>query len=248
MKRRIRILTCILLLAVLCGGCTEKQSPEPGRTREKPADRRIDVGQYGYTVKEVLSYFMEVALAAEYSRGNENNFIKKWLVPVSVRVTGTYDEDDLLLMRELFAQLNAVEGFPGISECPEDETPNCLIRFMPPGDYVYYSAQATGEIETAGYSLIYYTNGAITRAEIGIRDDLTRSNRNHVILEEIVQSLGIQNDSYSYPDSLFYQGYNEPQRPSDLDWLLVRLMYREEILPAMSAEDVRSVAPTLLRE
>ena len=36
-----------------------------------------------------------------------------------------------------------------------------------------------------------------------------RKRQKHVIREEITQSLGFLNDTYDYPESIFYQGYSE---------------------------------------
>ena len=206
------------------------------------SDNKMHPEAYGYTAEEVLSYFLETGLQAEYTGGRDYNYIKKWLKPVIVKAEGNPDEDDYAVMNKLFDGLNKVPGFPGIRFADNGEDACLVIRFLDDESYKQYAYEAIGDIYTDGYSLIWFLNGEISKAEIGIRTSLTRTNKNHVILEEIVQSLGIQNDSYSHPDSLFYQGYNEPQEPTVLDWLLVEFMYRGEIKPLMRAEDVMEAA------
>ena len=67
-----------------------------------------------------------------------------------------------------------------------------------------------------------------------------------VICEEIIQSLGLSNDSYTYPDSIFYQGYSEISWPSELDWTLVELLYHPALRLGMTADEVRQVLLPLL--
>ena len=48
----------------------------------------------------------------------------------------------------------------------------------------------------------------------------------HVIREEITQSLGFINDSYEYPESIFYQGFSENDFFSEMDKKIIRLLYQ----------------------
>ena len=226
---------------------TQTPTPTPSPT-PVPDDDRIHTMEFGYTPEQVLSYYLETGLQPEYAKGQNYNFVKKWKTTVIVRVEGSPDDDDREVMRNLFEQLNQVKGFPGIRLAKEGEEPSLIIRFLPKDEYEPYAKAAIGDELTDGYSLIWFRYGIIYEAEIGIVNDLTRTNKNHVILEEIVQSLGLQDDSYSYPDSLFYQGYNEPQRPSDLDWLLVRFLYHEKMQPLMEKPEIQLVAEEVLAE
>ncbi|MBO4324820.1 MAG: DUF2927 domain-containing protein [Lachnospiraceae bacterium] len=221
---------------------TSTPTPTAAPTPTPVPDNKMHPEEYGYTAEQVLLYFLETGLQAEYTNGKDYNYIKKWTAPVIVSVEGNPDEDDYAVMNKLFEGLNKVPGFPGIRFKNNGEDYRLVIRFLDDDSYKQYAYQAIGDVNTDGYSLIYFYDGEISTAEIGIRTSLTRTNKNHVILEEIVQSLGIQNDSYSYPDSLFYQGYNEPQEPTVLDWLLVEFMYRDEIKPLMRAEQVMEAA------
>ena len=269
--KKLLIITCIAV-TVLCSGCRGASDPKPSGITASPVPTGaesptgtpgltetpspavtpepgpIHVGTYGFTKEDVFSYFLEVGLQAEYSEKSDTDFIKKWVTPIVVRTEGTPSEEDLSLIRSLFDRLNKVEGFPGIREQKGNEDANCVIRFLDYDEYAGYAEKAVHDTATYGYALIRFRNGAIEGSEIGIRNDLTRMNKNHVILEEVIQSLGLQNDSYSYPDSLFYQGYNEPQQPSDMDWLLVRFLYHSEIKPGMRAADLLEAAERILAD
>lgn len=271
-RRLIAAMLCVLLFCTACGVKEDRLRGEERRTKiteaptasptgtpkptELPAtptptplpETGIDAGRYGFTVEEVLNYYIEVGMSSEYANGNNIDFVRKWTSPIGVLVQGDPDEDDWAVINALFDALNEVDGFPGIHVCSGSEDFQMIIRFLPRDRYQNYAQEAVGNESTDGYSLIWFDGGVLTRAEIGIRKELERSNKNHVILEEIVQALGLQNDSYSYPDSLFYQGYNEPQWPTDLDWLLVRFLYSEELKPFMKEDDVRRIAYEIIKE
>ena len=67
----------------------------------------------------------------------------------------------------------------------------------------------------------------IQRAYIFINThDSSRKRQKHVIREEITQSLGFLNDTYDYPESIFYQGYSESNTFSEVDKRIIKLLYQ----------------------
>ena len=64
--------------------------------------------------------------------------------------------------------------------------------------------------------------------------------RNSVLLEEIVNGLGIT-DTKLREDSIVYQEYSEIQELSDMDWLLLKLLYHPDIVCGMNKEECESV-------
>jgi hypothetical protein len=53
------------------------------------------------------------------------------------------------------------------------------------------------------------------------RDDAQK----HLLREELTQALGLSNDSYDYPESIFYQGWTETTEYTELDKDVIRMMY-----------------------
>ncbi|MBR6561952.1 MAG: DUF2927 domain-containing protein, partial [Oscillospiraceae bacterium] len=74
-----------------------------------------------------------------------------------------------------------------------------------------------------------------------VRHDLSQTLRNSVILEEIYNGLGPVQDTNLRPDSLIYQAYSEPQWLTDIDELIMRLLYHPEIRPGMNAQECEQV-------
>jgi hypothetical protein len=46
-----------------------------------------------------------------------------------------------------------------------------------------------------------------------------------ILREELTQSLGLYNDSWKYPNSIFYQGGNDVTEYSDLDKEIIQMLY-----------------------
>ena len=56
-------------------------------------------------------------------------------------------------------------------------------------------------------------------------DRYTLNEKKHLLREEVTQSLGLFNDSWSYSNSIFYQGWTEVTEFSDLDKKIISKLY-----------------------
>ena len=75
---------------------------------------------------------------------------------------------------------------------------------------------------------------------------LMRSERDTVIMEEMIQSLGLANDSPDYEESLFYDGWTTPAEPAAIDWALVKLLYHPSVKVGMPKNEAMQVVRELL--
>ena len=224
-------------------------SEVPTETPTPDAPKKLDAGAVGLKKEDIVNYYCRVGLTSEYTNGNVIDYVRKWQKPIVYIIEGTPNPDDLALIERLVTELNLVYGFPGMYPADEsDDSVNFTMRFLDYEEYTSASLAAIGDGYTDGYSSIWFRGGEITDAEIGVCNDLSRTNKNHVILEEIIQALGLQNDTYDYPESLFYQGYNEPQWPCELDWFLIRFLYHPELAPMMKEPLVRMTAELIITE
>lgn len=219
------------------------QEPEP-----TPSAAAEPIDPKGYSAEEIISYFHETVMHSEYYEGDEPELLRKWEIPILLSVEGETTQEDEDLILSLFSALNEIPGYPGIRFAESSEEANLIVRFLPGDEYVKYALERIGDENTDGYATGWYSGFAYFEGEVGICSDIDRETKNSVILEEIVQCMGIFNDSYTYPDSLFYQGFNTPQWPTDMDWLMVQLLYREELKPGMNEEEVTAVLRGLLEE
>ena len=87
----------------------------------------------------------------------------------------------------------------------------------------------------------WYNNNVIYDATICIRTDLNQYLRNSVIKEELYNGLGPINDTSLREDSIIYANYSEPQHLTDIDKLIMTLLYDPTILCGMNADRCETV-------
>ena len=153
------------------------------------------------------------------------------------------DEERLAFLKELADELNTVPGFPGISPAQSVEEANLKIHFV---SYAEMTEATGGNFN--GYASVWYDGEhVINRGDIYYSTEMDPESFPGVISEELCQSLGLLQDTYDYPESIFYQYHTDAQRPSALDRAVIELLYRSEILPGMDEEAVRAAAAELVR-
>ena len=197
----------------------------------------------GVDVEDVLLWFNEVALDSEFSYEGNPNLIQKWASPIVYCLEGNATEEDLQVLESFSAWLNTLEGFPGIRQAQPEEVPNLLIRFGD-GDMItdFLGAEY---VNVDGGVRYWYDNNVIYDAKIAYREDIPQFTRNSVILEEIYNGLGLVQDTALREDSLIWQGFSEPQNLTEVDELLLKLLYHPEMLCGMNAEECEAVIRSL---
>jgi len=219
-------------------------TPSGGKTPTGVVVSGDPINSRGYGKKEIVEYFDEIAMRAEY--GTSANAVHKWSTPLLIYINGQPNSEDRKVLDEVFYRMNSVDGFPGITEVNSESASNIVMSFADDAEYTRITPKDIHDM-TDGFATCWFQNSSIVRARIGIRTSMPQHERNSVIWEELVQCTGLQNDSYRYPDSLFYQGYNEVQGPNTLDWLLFEVLYHPDIQPGMRINEVSAVLDAVLR-
>jgi len=201
----------------------------------------------GYTVEQVMEYFDEAVLDTEFFTGDgDYTVVQKWVEPIRYRIIGEPTEKDLEVLEGLFVELNEVEGFPGISQAEEAESANLTLGFYGYdefyeefGEFVHY------EPSDGAVQYWYWTDtNDIYEGRVGYRTDIDQYVRNSVLLEEIYNGLGTD-DTVLREDSISWQYYNEVQEWTEMDWLIIRLMYHPDIKCGMNKEECNQVIKNL---
>ena len=76
---------------------------------------------------------------------------------------------------------------------------------------------------TGGYFLVKSNKSYLYVNMVRTGND-TQAQRS-ILREELTQSLGLYNDSWKYPNSIFYQGGNDVTEYSDLDKEIIQMLY-----------------------
>lgn len=200
------------------------------------------------TTGELLDYFAQVVLNTEYGdSGNpESVLLSRWLSPIYYKMIGNYTEQDKAVIQALAEQLNKIEGFPGIFEAADSQPPNMTLSFLTRQEMPDRLPYGISNVD--GYLTYYWYNDnhEIHHADILYCTDMEDAARPGVLCEELIQALGMSNDSFSYPYSLFYEYFSYIRWPSALDWTLIELLYHPDLRTGMTEEDVRQVLTPLL--
>ncbi len=256
--KTLRIALSLLLSALLLAGCgnltqyghplnepTGTVSPDdPGSGSSTLPAANYRISRKGIDREEIIAYFGEIAMSAEY--GGTNDELHKWSTPIKYYIAGNPTSDDMMVISRVTAAMNTVKGFPGIGRTFSENSANLVIHFADPDEYRKITPPEIND-DTDGFASIWLTDYSISRSVIGIRTTISQTERNSVIWEEMVQCTGLQNDSYRYPDSLYYQGYNEVQSPTTLDWLLFEVLYHPALEPGMSFDECEEVIREILQ-
>ena len=264
----MRYISLFLALCLLLCACTAKQpeitptevptteattQPTTVPTEPAPTEPEPTLPAHSplylpeYTQQEVLQYFEEVVLRMEYADGTGDvTRVQKWIAPLRYHICGTPTAEDLAILADLFAQLNEIPGFPGIY-AEEDGVPgNLTIHFLARDGFDdLFLTFLNGEQANGATQFWYYTDSnEIHTANVGYRSDIDQSSRNSILLEEIVNTLGIS-DSELRTDSIVYQYSDENTVLSDMDWLILKLLYDPAIQCGMDFDQCRAIIEAL---
>ena len=200
-----------------------------------------------YTTDQIWQYFQEVVLDMEYTDGTgDATLVQKWISPIRYRIYGTPTAEDYAVLTDLFAQLNAVPGFPGIYAAAEGEKENFSLSFLSPDAFRnQFSDVVHGEDAYGAAQFWYYTDtNELHTARIGYRTDVEQKRRNSILIEEVINTLGIS-DTVLRTDSVVYQYSDHNAALSNVDWIILKLLYSLEIRCGMNAEACLAVVQEL---
>ena len=214
--------------------------PLPGQPSEKHSDLYIP----GVSVENVITYYNEVVLDAEYSSGGNASLVQKWISPIHYIVYGSPTQKDRTVLSNYVSWLNTIPGFPGMQETSVDAQADLRIYFCSHSEMINILGS---NMYYADGGVTFWYNGAnqIYQEIICIRTDIDQTVRNSVILEEIYNGLGPVQDTALRTDSIIYTDYSTPQSLTAVDELLLKLLYNPQIKCGMNATQCEAVIRSL---
>lgn len=211
-----RILCLIMIFLLVSCGSAEVFSPFNAR------DGKL----------QALNLLKICAFSTEY--GDERDTLARWEGPIRVYVGGAPTETDMNELDAFLMELSfRVPMLPKVERVENADSANMQIFFVPEkemGNYVKNYVK-----DNNGFVTYYYAAGVINRAEIAIAcDTTTQKERNGILREEIVNGIGLGNDHSVYEDSILYDAYSEVQTLSEVDWLMLNMVYSLYTRPNMT--------------
>ena len=182
------------------------------------------------TQQEIQDYFNEVAYGSDETPGENANKITKWDKDIKLFIDGNYTSQDLITIKNLLTELNSLIAPLKMTIVKNKSESNSIVYF---GDFNTFNSRhldnSKAYINCNGYCLIYAFDEStiITNTKIFIRTGTSTLDKKHAIIEEITQSLGLAHDSYTYEDSMFYEGYTTTQQLSKMDKEVIKMLYSD---------------------
>lgn len=187
--------------------------------------------------REVINYLYETVYYSE-SEDQKNDILTKWKISPKIIILGFPNKYQNEIVNNVIKEINNL-NLPIKYSLTRDETKaNIQIYFDKNNKFksLFYQNNKTS-VNDCGISKIESINGIIENASVYISEIKNRSStfknvdEKYLLYEEILQTLGLSADSYSYPDSVFYQGMTTNKYFTNTDKYMLKLLY-EPLIPA----------------
>ena len=252
---RMRLLTGVVAVALLLSGCVVARPLETIPRETEPVETAaptvaapptaptvpIHSPYYipGLDVETLITYFNEIVLDAEFVEGGDATLVQKWDEKILYYIHGETTETDMTVFQSMVDWLNTLPGFPGMGPAENEAAANMQIYFTD-----YRGLQDRMGEKYAGNDgavIFWYQDHRIYDATVCYVTEVDQETRNSIILEEIYNGLGPVQDTWLREDSLVYAGYSTPQSMTEVDRLILTLLYHPDIQCGMNSEECATV-------
>lgn len=184
-----------------------------------------------------INYFYETVFHEDFNDAKSDNLLK-WNSDPKIVLVGNPSETELGYVKKAISRINRLNLLIKCVLEAKSDTNSIEIFFgnvKEVGAYLQADSLIQKDIDTTSHFGLAYSisyDDILSKVNIGIcynEKDTLRSIRENVVLEEIVQSLGINGDSYTYPGSLFFQNDNPTKSFTKLDQDVLSLLYEPAI-------------------
>lgn len=190
-------------------------------SQNKPESKGTGGPQKVYS-EEAKEYFKEIALKTEFDGDRKSAFV--WTTDMKIFVDGQKPEYLMNELRKIVAELNVIIDPINIKIVSNKSESNYIVYFGSHTDfkskYKLYSPQ---HLETNWGYFEISTNSGKMYVDLNRNDD--KESHRHLLREELTQSLGLVNDSWAYPESIFYQGWTTTTEFAPIDRELIDMLY-----------------------
>ena len=183
-----------------------------------------DPGKDNQFSKKERDYFNKIAKSSEYNGSCE---ISRWTSDMKIYVKG--DKRDYLMeeLNRIVSELNEIIDPIDIVIVDDEEESNYQILFGSEQEYNELDPSSKEHTPNNWGLFIINSGKEIRRGTMYV--DIYRcesiEGQKHLLREELTQSLGLTNDTYDYPESIFYQKWSETTEYTPIDRALIDMLY-----------------------
>ncbi len=203
----------------------------PPKNNTPPASPKINFSN------QSIDYFLEIAIGAEYGANEQK--INKWEQPVvKIKQNGNITSLSTQCLSSVITDFNQLSNQTKLEL--SDSNQDIDVYFVPANEFT--SIEPNYASGNQGFFWTRWTpEGKIYTARVLINstNEVTDSERCHLIREELTQGMGLRNDSEKYPDSIFYQEWTSVNSYSAIDQDVIRMLYSTNIQAGDNPTTVR---------
>lgn len=196
----------------------------------------------------VYNYFKQIALGSEF--GNSSQVIRKWNSDMRVFLKGDDIPHMNMALQQVISELNELIDPISIVQVNNEVDANYII-FLGSGDQ--YASQIESNAapyvdENLGFFWVYWNaDFQITRGSmyVDVFEVVDQDAQQHLLREELTQSLVLMNDSAENPESIFYQNWTTTTAYASIDREVIELLYNTPVEAGMDATTVDQVLQNL---
>ena len=194
---------------------------------------------------KALNCMMTCAFSTEWdAKGGSSSSVKlmRWEKTIKIFVAGSPEQDDLDQL-DLFIMEIATHcpNMPNIRIVNSEKDANIVIYYGPL-DQLSKHVDYYHEGNWGAFSYRYDSTHAMTSGKIGIATDRnTTDSKRHLLREELVGLFGLTNDHNYYTDSILYQEWTTTGQLSEVDWLMLNMLYDPALKCGMDAKEANEI-------
>jgi hypothetical protein len=172
--------------------------------------------------QETVEYFDEVAMGTE--DGRRYDHVTRYTTDVKIYMEGHQPQYIVDELNSIVSELNGIINTVDVQVTNSKSDANMVISIGSldkiKNEYPVFK-NTMYENANAGFSIgMNYSNVFLNTNNIR-----SVQHAKHVLREELTQAMGLMNDSYKYPESVFYQGVSETTEYAPIDRELIDILY-----------------------
>ena len=183
-----------------------------------------DPGKDNQFSKKERDYFNKIAKSSEYNGSCE---ISRWKTDMKIYVKGNKRDYLMEELNKIVSELNEIIDPIDIVLVDNEDESNYQILFGSEQEYNNFKP-GSKEHTPNNWGLFIINSGKEIRRGTMYVDIYRCENiegQKHLLREELTQSLGLTNDNYDYPESIFYQKWSETTEYAPIDRVLIDMLY-----------------------
>jgi hypothetical protein len=190
---------------------------------EKPEGFKVDYERYD---QETNEYFDEIVMYSEFSDSRRKSPFR-WTTDMNIYIDGEKPEYLISELNKIITELNDIIDPIQIKLINRKANANYIIYFGTHSEFAnLYSLMDKSKLERNWGLFEVYPNRGVMYVDLE-RTSFNYEAQKHLLREELTQSLGLLNDSWKYPESIFYQGWTTTTQFSEMDMRLIDLIYNK---------------------